>query len=331
MSFEKIRGHQKTLELLNRMVKTKRLAHAYVFSGLEGIGKRLTALALAKNLLCSSGNEKSCGHCSACIQVDRGSHPDLFIIEPEKNAITIDGIRSLKRELSRKSFAGGYKACIINGADKMNVHAGNALLKTLEEPTPETVIILITGQPYRLLPTILSRCQHIRFQPLSLFDTSELVMAETGVGKDDAILMASLTGGSPGKALTFKVEYLKVLRDSWVRQSRFFTKVDKEKFFIGEEKFLSDKENIDLKLNLLRLWCRDLVIHRIYGNTEFILNTDKAEEVASQSSAFSLEKLLNTLLGIEEYSQAFEYNVNPQFTFDALLMLLHPKNERFLQ
>ena len=332
VNFDQIRGHQKILELLTRVVHTKRLAHAYVFSGLEGIGKRLTAVALAKNLLCSSAGGKSCGTCSACIQVDRGSHPDLTMIEPEKGVIIIDSIRNLKRELSRKSFSGGYKVCLIDDADKMNLQAENALLKTLEEPTPDTVIILITGKPYRLLPTVLSRCQHLKFQPLALFDASELIMAGVaGVERDDALLMASLTGGSPGKAFTLKVGQLKGLRDSWINQSRFCAKAEDEKFFVGEENFLSDKENLDLKLNLLRLWYRDLVLYKIYGNADCVLNKDKTEEIASQSSVLSLERLLNALLGTEKYSTSLEYNANPQLTLEAILMTLNPRSEFFLE
>jgi DNA polymerase III subunit delta' len=332
VNFDQIRGHGTILELLTRVVHTKQLAHAYVFSGLDGIGKRLTALALAKNLLCSSGGGKSCGTCAACIQVDRGSHPDLMMIEPEKGVITIDSIRDLKRELSRKSFSGRYKVCLIDDADKMTLQAENALLKTLEEPTPDTVIILITGKPYRLLPTVLSRCQHLKFQPLALFDASELIMAGVaGVERDDALLMASLTGGSPGKAFTLKVGQLKGLRDSWINQSRFFARTEDEKFFVEEENFLSDKEDVDLKLNLLRLWYRDLVLYKIYGNVDCVLNKDKTEEIASQSSALSLESLLKALLGTEKYSTSLEYNANPQLTLEAILMTLNPKSEFFLE
>jgi len=332
VNFDQIRGHKKILELLTRVVHTKRLAHAYVFSGLDGIGKRLTALALANNLLCSSGGGKSCGTCSACIQVDRGSHPDLMMIEPAKGVITIDSIRNLKRELSRKSFSGRYKVCLIDDADKMTLQAENALLKTLEEPTPDTVIILITGKPYRLLPTVLSRCQHLQFQPLALFDTSELIMAGVaGIERDDALLMASLTGGSPGKAFTLKVGQLKRLRDSWINQSRFFARTGDENFFVEEENFLSDKGDVDLKLNLLRLWYRDLVLYKIYGNVDCVLNKDKTEEIASQSSALSLGRLLNALLGTEKYSTSLEYNANPQLTLEAILMTLNPKSNFFLE
>jgi DNA polymerase-3 subunit delta' len=329
VNFDQIRGHRKILELLTRVVHTKRLAHAYVFSGLEGIGKRLTALALAKNLLCSSSGGKSCGSCAACAQVDRGSHPDLMIIAPEKGVITIDTIRNLKRDLSRKSFSGGYKVCLIDDADKMNLQAGNALLKTLEEPTSDTVIILITGKPYRLLPTVLSRCQHLKFQPLSLFDASELIMAGTGIDRDDALLMASLTGGSPGKAFTLKGGQLKELRDSWVNQSKFFAKAEGGKFFVGEENFLSDKENMELKINLLRLWYRDLILYKIYGNVDCVLNKDKTEEIISQSSDLSLERLLGALLGTEKYSATLEYNANPQLTLEAILTTLNSEKEFF--
>jgi len=332
VNFDQIRGHKKILELLTRVVHTKRLAHAYVFSGLDGIGKRLTALALANNLLCSSGGRKSCGTCSACIQVEQGSHPDLMMIEPAKGVITIDSIRNLKRELSWKSFSGRYKVCLIDDADKMTLQAENALLKTLEEPTPDTVIILITGKPYRLLPTVLSRCQHLQFQPLALFDASELIMAGVaGIERDDALLMASLTGGSPGKAFTLKVGQLKRLRDSWINQSRFFARTGDENFFVEEENFLSDKGDVDLKLNLLRLWYRDLVLYKIYGNVDCVLNKDKTEEIASQSSALSLGRLLNALLGTEKYSTSLEYNANPQLTLEAILMTLNPKSNFFLE
>ena len=137
-----------------------------------------------------------------------------MIVEPAKGVITIDSIHNLKRALTWKSFSGGYKVCLIDDADKMTLQAENALLKTLEEPTPDTVIILITGKPYRLLPTVLSRCQHLQFQPLALFDASELIMAGVaGIERDGTLLMASLTGGSPEKAFTLKVGQLKRLRD----------------------------------------------------------------------------------------------------------------------
>lgn len=327
MSFNHIRGHEKILKILTRVIKTRRLSHAYLFSGNEGIGKRLTAIAFAKILLCSSEGSESCGDCSACVQVDGGNHPDLIMVEPQKGTITIDNVRNIKRELSRKSFAGGYKICVIDEAEKMNVRAENALLKTLEEPSPDTLIILITGQPYLLLPTILSRCQHIKFQPLSNSIAAELVMEKGKVDRQTAALMVSLTGGSPGKALELKIDYFKELRDSWVDQSSSSLRVEGEGTFNLAEDFGSEKDKVNLKLNLLRLWYRDMILYKIYGNSDCLLNKDKADEIAIQSSFWSLEKLLNALFWIEEYHQTIDRNVNPQLTMEALFMRLNTRSE----
>ncbi|MBW1679110.1 MAG: hypothetical protein JRJ08_03055 [Deltaproteobacteria bacterium] len=209
----------------------------------------------------------------------------------------------------------------------MNVQAENALLKTLEEPSPDTLIILITGQPYLLLPTILSRCQHIKFQPLPDSIAAELIMEKGKVDSQTAALMVSLTGGSPGKALELKIDYFKELRDSWVDKSSPSLGAEGEGMFNLAEDFGSEKGKVNLKLNLLRLWYRDLILYKIYGNSDCLLNKDKADKIAIHSSFWSLEKLLNVLFWIEEYHQTIDRNVNPQLTMEALFMRLNPRSE----
>jgi len=327
VSFYHIRGHEKLIHILTRVIKTGRLSHAYLFSGLEGIGKRLIAIAFSKVLLCSSGDSESCGECSACIQVDGGNHPDLLMVQPYKGTISIDSIRSIKRELSRKSFAGGYKVCLIDEAEKMNFQAENALLKTLEEPTPDTVIILITGQPYRLLPTVLSRCQHFKFQPLSISSAAALIMERGNIDRQTASLLASLTGGSPGKALELNAEYVKQLRDTWIEHSLSSSRGELQDIFKLAENFCRDKDTIHLKLNLLRLWYRDIILCKIYGNSDNLLNNDKADEIASLSSFWSLDKLLRALFWIEECNQILDRNVNPQLSMEALFLKLHSESD----
>lgn len=326
MSFKHIQGHKKTIKILKQATKTGRLSHAYLFSGLEGIGKRLTAIALSKILLCSSKGSEPCGKCSACIQVERGNHPDLIMVSPLKGTIIIESIRNLKQELSRKSFAGGYKICLVDNAEKMSIQAENSLLKTLEEPPPDTIIILITGQPYRLLPTVLSRCQQIKFQPLSISTASELIRKKVDVDTKTASLLASLTGGSPGKALQLNVEYVKQLRDSWIECSRTFSSAKGEDISNLAADFCRDKDTLDLRLNLLRLWYRDMIFYKIYGSSKELLNSDETKELVSQSSSLSLERLVDTLFCIEEYSQTLEYNVTPQLAVESLLLNLNSGN-----
>ncbi|RLA95400.1 MAG: DNA polymerase III subunit delta' [Deltaproteobacteria bacterium] len=326
MSFQHIRGHERILKILTRIIETRRLAHAYLFSGPEGIGKRLTALAFSKIILCSSESKGSCGNCPDCIQVDQSNHPDLILVEPQEGKITVDNIRNIKRELSRKSFAGGYKLCIINNAEKMNENSQNALLKTLEEPSPATTIILITSQPYLLLPTIISRCQHLKFQPLSLSSATEVVMKKGGFEPQIASFLVALSGGSPGKALKLNIDSFKELRKAWINYLGLLSKVQNEDILKFAEEFSHDKEISDLKLNFLRLWYRDIILYKIYGNTDHLLNKDKTSEIASQSSFWSLKDLLEILVLIEEYQQNLERNANFQLTMETLFMKLNQKS-----
>lgn len=332
MSFQHIRGHERILRIVARILKTGRISHAYLFSGLGGIGKRLVAIAFSKTLLCSSAGLESCGKCSACAQVDQGNHPDLFLVEPEKDIITIDAIRNMKRGLSRTSFAGGYKLCVIDDAEKMNISAQNGLLKTLEEPTPDTVIILVTAQPYLLLPTILSRCQHLQFQPLTPAAAAALVREKHAVDERTASLMVTLTGGSPGKALELETDFLRELIESWV--DRLSTPSSRGKdpdlFALGEA-FSRHKERLQIRLNFLRLWFRDMILYRVYEDPERLLYRDQAEAIALHSHRWSLEHLVQALCWIEDHHQAIEHNVNAQLSLEALFIKLEANRECSVQ
>ncbi|MBN2467227.1 MAG: DNA polymerase III subunit delta' [Deltaproteobacteria bacterium] len=322
MTFKDIRGHDRIITILRQGFTTGRFSHAYLFVGPEGIGKRLTALAMANIMLCSSGGSEPCGICSACIQVDRGNHPDLFVLEPEKNIITIDKIRAMRRDLSRKSFAGGYKVCLVDDAETMNVQAQNALLKTLEEPTPNTVIFLISSRSYRLLPTIHSRCQTLRFQPLPVATATELVMEKADVAEPAASLLSTLTGGSPGQALQLDGEDVMGLRESWIRYLRSAAEASFQDISDLATEISRNRDSLQLKLNFLRLWFRDMLHYKIFNNARTVLNTDKTGEIAGQASLWSVEKLVSTIFTIEEYSQALEHNVNPQLTMETLLLTI---------
>jgi DNA polymerase-3 subunit delta' len=151
---------------LQQMIRQGRLPHALLISGSEGLGKRMLADWLAGTLLCeqSHGDVSACGQCSACGWFDNGWHPDLLRLEPEEagKAIKVDQVRRLGASLGMTSHSGGYKITIVQPADAMNVNAANSLLKTLEEPTANTLLILLTATPGRLPATILSRCQRRR-------------------------------------------------------------------------------------------------------------------------------------------------------------------------
>jgi DNA polymerase-3 subunit delta' len=211
MSWQRVRGHDAHVEAFRRAVRRGRLAHAYLFTGPGGVGKHLFAVELAKSLLCEAAPSdlaqsplSACDRCPACKQVEVGTHPDFFraVREEEKNEFLAEQMRELCRAFSLKSVRGRGKVVLLDDADDLNQTSANCFLKTLEEPPPRSVLILIGSTPDRQLPTIVSRCQVIRFAPLAGATVDELLATH---GVDDAALrqrLASLSGGSPGFALT---------------------------------------------------------------------------------------------------------------------------------
>ena len=206
MSWARIRGHDHLIEGFKRVVARGRLAHGYLFAGPVGVGKRLFATELGRALLCETppGPLTPCNVCPSCIQIDAGSHPDFVAAArpPDKGEFPIDLMRSLCASFGLKSARGRGKVIVIDDIDDLNDESANCFLKTLEEPPPGALLILIGTSPARQLPTILSRCQVVRFAPLGESLVRGLL---PGLGVDDpaqVARLARLSGGSPGLALT---------------------------------------------------------------------------------------------------------------------------------
>ena len=165
MPFSDIIGQETPVAVLRRSLSAGKVAHAYIFDGIEGCGKKKTAMAFVEAVFCN-GTE-GCGHCPACRKVAALQHPDLHVVEPDGAFIKIDQIRNLQKELSFRPFEVEKKACIIEAAERMNPSSANAFLKTLEEPPGNALLILLTSNIGAILPTILSRCQRLSFSPIS--------------------------------------------------------------------------------------------------------------------------------------------------------------------
>src|SRR5439155_18991269 len=185
------------VESFRRAVQRGRLAHAYLFTGPAGVGKRLFAVELAKALLCEGRPDddasrlEACDRCPACVQVEAGTHPDFFraVRPPDKHEFPIDLMRELCQAFALKSSRGRGKIVLLDDADDLNQQSANCFLKTLEEPPPRSVLILIGSSADRQLPTIVSRCQVVRFAPLAQGLVTDLLRAQ---GVDDPTLLARL-------------------------------------------------------------------------------------------------------------------------------------------
>lgn len=194
----RIRGHRLQLDLLRRLIAAGRHGHAYLFEGPEGIGKLTVARAFVGRLACwgaAASDTDPCGHCRSCAALERDQHPDLTVLLRDGVSIKIDQVREALQRLRYEPVVGRIKAVIIDGADTLREEAANALLKTLEEPPPATVFVLVTSKPQVLLDTIRSRCQVLRFTDLPEADIAALLVAG-GADEAMALTAAALAQGS---------------------------------------------------------------------------------------------------------------------------------------
>ncbi|MGA2066249.1 MAG: DNA polymerase III subunit [Thermoguttaceae bacterium] len=215
MTWHGIRGHDGLVEQFRRALARQRLASSFLFTGPSGIGKRLFALKLAQAMLCQTRPEQAldpCTTCHACTLVAAGNHPDLEVIEKPRDKAFLPvelflgdrehrGREGLCHRIALKPMMGGRKIAVIDQADDLNAEGANCLLKTLEEPPPRSVLILVGTSPARQLPTIRSRCQLVRFRPLEPEVVAELLL-EQGVVKDpvEARRLAEHAEGSLSQA-----------------------------------------------------------------------------------------------------------------------------------
>lgn len=193
-------GHQKQTSLLRRAVASERIGGAYLFAGAPGLGKKTVATAFAAALNCETKGDDACGRCPSCDKVADRNHPDVTFVRPDGATLRVAQIRELQRQISLRPHEGRYKVFVVTDAAKMRPEAANALLKTLEEPPGDGVLILTTGSVDALLPTIRSRSQELRFLPVTVQDAVDALVAR-GVAEDRAKALAVHARGRFGVAL----------------------------------------------------------------------------------------------------------------------------------
>ncbi len=274
-------GQYQAKNLLSRSLASDRLAHAYLFRGPEGVGKQLFARALTAAVNCKASNGlTACGVCSSCIKFAAGSHPDFLLVSPEKGAIKIGQIRKLIKKLSFAPYEAKTRVVLIEDVHTMRQEAANSLLKTLEEPPENNLLILTADSAGNVLQTIVSRCQTIPFYSLTFDETTEILTRENKeLDPETALLLARLSEGSPGKAMLY---HRRELVDFWKDLIELLTDPDSNgdkelsRLLQMAESMAGLKEDLPHLLALIRLWIRDCLFD-FYGlrTDTAILNTRK--------------------------------------------------------
>ncbi len=334
MPFATILGQDRPRQIIQKAIINNSLSHAYLFYGPASVGKRRTAFELAKALNClESGPEDGCGACSSCRKIDSGTHPDCFLLEPVKSSptsreavIKIEAVRELQKKLSFLPYEGKTKVAVIDGAEAMNPQAANTFLKTLEEPPAQTVLILIAANPFLLLPTLVSRCQGVKFDPLAP-ETVETILEQVldpeereNMGPEEFKLRAARSMGGIRRALDADIQKTEAVRRELVEllSALSFERMDLAfKWSRDQAKQPGEVQAVlDEMLNLLR----DLAVLKTPGPEERIFNRDIAETLkplARRKHRRALFSLFDTVLDTQA---ALKGNANTLLTLENMLI-----------
>jgi DNA polymerase-3 subunit delta' len=316
-----IQGQPQAVLVLRRAISAQRLAQAYLFSGPEGVGKVTTARALAAALNCPDSPGEGCDGCSACRKVAEGVHPDLHLIAPDQGSIKIDRVRALEEHLGFAPHEGKRRIIVVDGADLLNLHAANALLKSVEEPRPATLFILASAAPHRVVPTLVSRCQRIRFFPLRREALAALVARHSDADSASQGAAVSLARGSVGRALRLlesaQVATIQGTAGAILRAAQASTALAAFEAAGG-----AGKERLALAeaLDFVRTWLRDLLLLSEGLDTEQrLVNIDRLSELRAEASGLSHDALLRRLRAVDEAEAALRGNVQQPLVLENLI------------
>jgi DNA polymerase-3 subunit delta' len=341
MNFSSIIGHDRPVGILKRALANDTLAHAYLFAGEPGIGKRTTALALAAALNCAApGPDGGCGSCAACRKVAAGTHPDVFVVMPESEDeqylatlskkesvkasrdIKIEQVRQAQDRLSLKAFEGRRKVLIIDDAETMNVASSNAFLKTLEEPPGDSLIILVTAMPQGLLDTIRSRCQTVAFQPLARGTLAAVLQEKRGLSGEDARFLAALSRGSFGRALEMDVDEEKRTREEVTEVLGGLGRLRRDEVLAMAEGIAKDRDGFERLLDIGIEWVRDLLVFHLTGDARLLVYTGGLERLRSSAQQVVLPAVLRDLDLFESSRQMLQRRVSAQLIAEHLFLSL---------
>jgi len=338
--FASIIDQKRPVRLLTAAILSGNLPHAFLFTGLEGTGKKTAATAFAMACNCIKLQKHSvnssdkdipaarldnnviepCGRCRSCKKIISKNHPDIHIVKPAGDILKVDQIRELCRKLALKPNEARIRIAVIADAHRLNAEAGNTLLKTLEEPPEHTVFILTALQTSDLLPTITSRCQHIRFNPISRNSLQTYIENHFGLASGQASAIASMAGGSMTLAETMaKTNWLS--RRNWIINEMETLPAQPINFCLAFAEALSKNKGwIFTAFEIMKNWLRDLAVFK--DCPEKIINMDLSEKIKAASKQIPVGLLISKLQAIEKAERDIKANANLRLTLDALVIKL---------
>ncbi len=322
-------GQDRAVLQLKRNLGTGTAARSYLFTGPPGIGKMTLAISLAQALNCSS-EESPCGHCSSCQRIAARQHPDVEVIdlasdgEGSRTEIGIDRVRRLQHDASLSPFEGSCKVFIVDGAELLSTEAANCFLKTLEEPLDRVVFVLLAVDEELLPATVVSRCQRLELKPAPATVIEAFLIDKLELPPPKAGLLARLSRGRPGWAITAAGDSaLLEQRSERLESLRAVLDGDYEERFSYAARlaagFTRKRQGVFEVLDIWTVFWRDLMLVKL-GLKETITNTDIEAELARRAGGYSLVEIRDTINSILQTEQGLRSNANARLALEVLML-----------
>jgi DNA polymerase-3 subunit delta' len=329
MSLKDIKGQDKPIEIIKGQLRQGRLGSSYLFSGPEGIGKSLVAGELAKLINCYDNKSgDSCGSCGSCVKIDKASHPDVHwvsadayganAVEAGGDSIKIEQVRQLKKDIYLKPYEAKIKTFIIDDADKLTLEAANALLKILEEPPRDSLIILVTSKPQLLPETIVSRCRRLKFAALGKDALREALKNDYGLGPALSHYLAYFCEGRLGMALRLKDEEPLLNKNKIIDYFMPASRSSSEEYPDSEFK----KQAIAESFEVLASWFRDIYFIKIGMPHTQLINIDRKSDLINAMGRYSPAQLDSIFNFLSDAALYLEQNINQKLLLSNLRMAL---------
>jgi DNA polymerase-3 subunit delta' len=340
MPFRDLVDQAHAVMLLRTVVRGGRVSHAYLFVGPEGVGRFDAAIAFAQLLNCERpAAEDACGECRTCRQISAGRSPDVRVVDVErgllldpddktKTAIGIDQVRALRREVAFPPLEGRHKIYILARADRMLPEAANGLLKILEDPPPQVVIILIAETTVPMLPTVVSRCQLVRFSLVPTPAIEQALIQRLGLDPGRARFIAVLAGGQLGQAMRWaqSAEALE-WRDRVLDLLERLETADPLERMDAAEAFSKDRQRVADLLDAALFWYRDILVRQETREEKHLINIDRKTRIAALADTIPGSVLSERIAALGEAKEALRSNVHPRLLLEHLFLRMMPSAE----
>ena len=323
--FTDITGHETIIEYFKNAISMDKVSHAYILNGPDDSGKMMLAEAFAETLQCEKGGSEPCGSCHSCMQAESHNQPDIIYVTHEKpNTLGVEDIRhQLNEDIILKPYSSRYRIYIVDEAEKMNVQAQNALLKTIEEPPAYGIILLLTTNADSFLPTILSRCVRLDLKAVADSRIRSLLMEKYQVPDYQAEICLAFAQGNVGKAIRLaSSDNFNEMKNSVIQLIKRLDDIDLYEMTEAIRQITEYKLQINDYFDLIMIWYRDVLLYKATADANRIMLKEEIYSIKQEASRSSYDGIEQILTALDKAKTRLKANVNFDLVIELLLLTI---------